>query len=164
MSSPSFSRVDTPASGLEPGDRFEIVREGAGERLRLPRVFGPGGFALDRLEDPDGHPLEMAFDPAGHRLIVPELNRVLPDAGVSLWLEYQSPGRLRLVADRVASPPANGTVTTEQGIPIVLDSHDWAVIAGGSGPQTGLREFDLRSRPPGSRHRPGSIGSSRCPW
>ena len=63
-------------------------------------MFGPGGFALDRLEDPDGHPLEMTFDPADHRLIVPGLSRVLSDAGAALWLEYQSPGRLRLVADR----------------------------------------------------------------
>ena len=44
MGSQQLSRADTPASGLEPGDRFEVVWEGAGagERLRLPRVFGPG--------------------------------------------------------------------------------------------------------------------------
>src|SRR4051812_22770492 len=103
MSTTHHPRANLPGTGLEPGDRFEVSRAGAGDRLSLPRVLGPGGFAFDRLEDPAGRPLDMAFDPVDRQARVPELGHVLKDPGSTLWLEYQQPGHFRLVADRAAS-------------------------------------------------------------
>ena len=48
-------RGETAATGLEPGDRFEVVADPSRERLGLPAALAtatatPGGFGVDRLE------------------------------------------------------------------------------------------------------------------
>jgi SNF2 family DNA or RNA helicase len=145
MSKRPSSAAELRTLELEPGDRFEVVRGGSGNQLGLPRVLGPGGIAIERLEDEAGQILESALDPVGRHLVVPQMNRAVPSAsaGASCWLEYRGPGTFRLVPDRAQHPSPDGTVTTEQGIPIVLDAHDWTVIGTEPLPQTGLREFEL---------------------
>jgi SNF2 family DNA or RNA helicase len=141
--SASASTAELRTLELEPGDRFEIVR--SGDRLSLPRVLGPGGIAVQRVEDEAGRTLDATLDPVGRRLVIPQMGGVVPDAnvGATCWLEYRGPGTFRLVADRAQRPAPNGTVTTEQGIPIVLDANDWTVIGTEPLPQTGLPEFEL---------------------
>src|SRR4051812_21186455 len=141
----------SPVKLLEPGDRFEVSRTGAGQRISLPRVLGPDGFPFDRLEDQDGQLLKINLDPAERALNVPELSRLLPasDSTSTLWLEYRSPGTFRLAVE--AEPGASqaakvADVVTEQGIPIALDPRDWSVIRDASGWTAGLREFDLALR------------------
>lgn len=107
-------------------------------------MLGPGGFAIERLEDPEGRPLEMALEPNAHELIVPGLDRWLGVPG-SLWLQYCSPGCFRLAIDALPGAQTDGTLTTEQGISIVLDPQDGAVLREGAG-VAGLREFELASR------------------
>ena len=106
MSMTPPSRANTPEMSLEPGDRFEVARGDTGDQLSLPRVLGPGGFAVERLEDPSGRPLEMTLDPVHHHLHIPQLGRWIPAPGAQLWLEYQTPGSFRLAAEPVASAPA----------------------------------------------------------
>lgn len=128
-------------AGLEPGDRFELPGFDPGGRLPLPRVLGADGFAIDRLADPAGRPLETTFDATHRALVVPHLGRLVPDARVTLWLEYLEPGRFRLVVE--PGPTAtNGEVITEQGVRVVFDPQDWSVLRGGQSP-AGLKEFDL---------------------
>src|SRR5262249_370642 len=63
----------------------------------------------------------------------------------SFWLQYQSPGCFRLAVDAAPEARANGTLTTEQGIPIALEPQDLAGIQGGAA-GGGLREVDLALR------------------
>src|SRR3954451_22363706 len=146
MSTTTPSRTNALGIGLEPGDRFEVARLEVGDRLSLPRPIGPGGFELEQLEDPAGRPLEMTVEPSRRELLVPNLARSIAPPNAQLWLEYRAPGRFRLTADALGLPHANGTVTTEQGIPVVLDPTDWDVVRGGQLSVAGLREFDLALR------------------
>ena len=131
------------ATGLEPGDRFEVTPIGSTDRLDLPKVLGPGGYAIEHLEDQLGHSLKSMIDSAGQSLIVPNLHEVITRPVDALWLEYRAPGRFRLVVDWGTSAPTNGEVVTEQGVPIVLDPDDWSVIHEMNETPAGLETFDL---------------------
>ena len=146
MAAMPFPRSDVPEPGLEPGDRFEVLAAGAVDGLRLPATLGPGGFAIERLEDASGRPLEMAIDPTGRRLSVEPPGRWLSDPFAAIWLEYQAPGRFRLVVEPGPSGLADGVLTTEQGVRIEPDSADREVVLAGPGPVAGLKEFDLALR------------------
>ncbi len=65
-----------------------------------------------------------------------------PRSDAATWLEYQSPGRFRLVIDP-GSAAADGGLTSEQGIRVTLDPNDAEVIRGGAGWRADLKEFDL---------------------
>src|SRR5438105_3206645 len=92
------TRGESPDKLLEPGDRFEITGPWPGDRLGLPGEFGPAGFRFERLEDPAGRSLEMTVVPGDHVIVVPGVGQALPGSFRALWLEYQSPGKFRLVA------------------------------------------------------------------
>src|SRR4051812_46697587 len=109
---PPFPR-DSAQSPLEPGDRFEITGIGSDDRLLLPRVLGTNGFALQRLDDSNGNPLEVAPDPAHQAVIVSGLGRSLPKDAGTLWLEYQAPGRFRLIVEPRPPGTAEGELSTE---------------------------------------------------
>ena len=126
-----------------PGDRFEIALTGSPGRLSLPAVLGPDGFAIEQIEDSEGRPLESALDPVGHSLIVPELTKIASPTAATLWLEYHSPGRFRLIGEPGSLPPTNGELVTEQGVPIVFDPSDWSVVQEVSESRGGLEAFDL---------------------
>ncbi|MHC5540410.1 hypothetical protein ACYOEI_19490, partial [Singulisphaera rosea] len=72
----SQSKAGDSTVSLEPGDRFEVTRDGISPRLKLPAVFGPSGFAIDRLEDREGRPLEIAASSATRLLEVPAIGAV----------------------------------------------------------------------------------------
>ena len=124
----------------KPGDRFEIALTGSPGRLSLPAVFGPDGFAIEHVEDADGRPMESTLDPVGNSLVVPKITSF---ATTTLWLEYQSPGRFRLIEEPASSPPTNGELVTEQGVPIIFDPADWSVVQEASESRGGLEAFDL---------------------
>ena len=93
---------------VKPGDRFEIALTGLPDRLALPAVLGPDGFAIEQIEDAEGRPVESALDWAANLLIVPKL------AQVDL-----APGRLI-----VAGIPGTGPFSLDRGAGIV-DSGQW---------------------------------------
>jgi SNF2 family DNA or RNA helicase len=144
----AVERAETPGAGLEPGDRFEVLGDGSGDRLALPGVFGPGGFAVDRLEGPDGRPLVLTPAPGGRGLVVPGLGALLGGPWAVNWLEYRAPGSFRLVVGPGPSAPDVGELTTEQGIRLALDPNDAAVVRGGEGRgrAADLGQFDLALR------------------
>ncbi len=111
----------------------------------LPGVLGPSGFAIDSLEDLDGNLLDLSGAAEGHGLIVPGLRRVLPTLDATTWLEYQSPGRFKLVVEP-GSAAEGGELTTEQGVRVTLDPNDATVVRGGSEWASDLKEFDLALR------------------
>ena len=65
----------------------------------LPVVLGPGGFAIEQLEAPNGMILGVTPAADGRGLIVPELGRWLTQPDATTWLEYQAPGRFRLLIE-----------------------------------------------------------------
>ena len=140
------NRGDTPGQGLEPGDRFEVYPAGSGDRLTLPGALGPGGFAIEELEDPGGKILGLTPAAQGHGLIVPELGRLLPGPDATTWLEYQAPGRFRLLIEPGSAAIDGEGLTTEQGIRLALDPNDAGVIRGGAGWTADLEQFDLALR------------------
>ena len=128
---------------LKPGDRFEIVLVGSTDRLRLPAVLGPDGFAIEQIEDADGHPLDSVFAPAENSLIVPKLAEIASNSAGALWLEYRAPGQFRLIAEPGSPVPSNGELVTDQGVPILFDPHDLSVLQEAGESRSGLESFDL---------------------
>ena len=124
------------------GDRFEIALTRLPGRLALPAVLGPDGFAIEQIEDAEGRPVESALDWTANLLVVPKLAQVVTLPADSLWLEYRAPGRFRLIAEPALLTRANGELVTEQGVPILFDSHDWSVVQEASERPAGLTAFD----------------------
>ena len=140
-------RFDSPGQGLEPGDRFEVHPARAGDRMILPAALGPGGFAVERVEDPSGRPLEPARAEGGRALLVPGLGGMIPGPGAVTWLEYQAPGRFRLVVEPGGAASAGGgELTTEQGVRVALDPNDAELIRLGAEGRGDLNAFDLALR------------------
>src|SRR5882724_5084016 len=127
MAFPSSSpAVTTPDTGLEPGDRFEIpglADDRSPGCLPLPDLIRLGGVPIEVLEDEHGRPLQAELDLAADCLRLADGGRAPGDGGTARWLEYQAPGRFRLVAE-ATPPPADGELATEQGVPIVLAPED----------------------------------------
>ena len=129
--------------GLTPGDRFEVALTGSPDRLSLPAVLGPDGFAIEQIEDSEGRPVESALDVVGNSLILSKLAEIASPSAATLWLEYSAPGRFRLIAEPGSSSVTNGELMTEQGVPIVFDPGDWSVVQEASESRGGLEAFDL---------------------
>jgi SNF2 family DNA or RNA helicase len=146
MAAPSSSRF-APA-GLEPGDRFEVTPIGETGRLGLPRVLGPDGFPIEQIEDPAGRPLDLALDASAGSIVVPKLAEGVGRSSGPLWLEYRAPGRFRLIVEPGTPHPANGSIVTEQGVPIEFDRGDWPVVQAASASAAGLEldQLDLAIR------------------
>jgi SNF2 family DNA or RNA helicase len=139
-------RGDTPGQGLEPGDRFEVHPAESGDRLTLPGALGPGGFAIEQLEDPAGNILGLTRAANGQELIVPELGRWLSGPDATSWLEYQAPGRFRLLIEPGSAADDGGELITEQGVRVTLDPNDAGVVRCGAKWPADLKEFDLALR------------------
>ena len=131
---------------LEIGDRFELAPSRLPDRLELPRSLGPEGFAIEVIEDDAGRVLNSAIDPAASAVIIPELAQLVSGQAAVLWLEYRAPGRFRLVAESGTSFPAGTEMATEQGVPILFEPRDWAVVRGDGDSLGGLGSFDLALR------------------
>ncbi len=134
----------SPAAGPEPGDRFELSRDG--DRLGLPRDLGPDGFGVDSVVDASGKPLATAVDPESRRVVIRAGEGPDRDSLATPWLESLGPGRFRLVL--VDGPPgaSGGEVVTGLGIKIACDPGDLAMIRRGGGSGAGIRELDLALR------------------
>ena len=146
MAVPTSSLFVPP--GLEPGDRFEVTPIGGTGRLSVPRVLGPDGFPIEQIEDPAGRPLDLALDASAGSIVVPKLGEGVSRSNGPLWLEYRAPGRFRLIVEPGAPHPANGSVVTEQGVPIEFDAGDWPVVQAASASAAGLEldQLDLAIR------------------
>jgi SNF2 family DNA or RNA helicase len=127
----------------KPGDRFEIAVIGTTDRLMLPAVLAPDGFAIEQIEDAEGRPVDSVLAPAENSLIVPKLASIVSSSDATLWLEYRAPGRFRLIAEPRSSLPANGELVTDQGVPIIFDRRDWSVVQEAGESWAGLEAFDL---------------------
>ncbi len=146
MATPSRSSFAPP--GLEPGDRFEVTPIGGTGRLGLPRVLGPDGFPIEQIEDPAGRPLDLAVDASAGSIVVPKLAEGVARSNGPLWLEYRATGRFRLIVEPGAAHPADGSIVTEQGVPIEFDRGDWPVVQAASAATAGLEldQLDLAIR------------------
>jgi len=131
---------------LQIGDRFEVTPSGLPDRLKLPLSLGPEGFAIEVIEDETGEARNSAIDPAASAVVIPGLAKLVSEQDAVLWLEYRAPGRFRLVAESGTSYPAGVEIATEQGVPILFEPHDWAVVRGECDSLGGLGFFDLALR------------------
>jgi SNF2 family DNA or RNA helicase len=137
----SFSSSETT---LEPGDRFEVEDAGGG-KLLLPESLAGLGVSLDVLEDEQGRSLPMTLDTLGHSLLLPDAVRPVLDQSAALWLEYRGPNRFRLLSEPM--PAINSReLTTEQGVPITLDSSDWELVRDKAHSLATPAEFNLALR------------------
>jgi superfamily II DNA or RNA helicase len=135
---------DPAILGPEPGDRFELIRDG--DRLGLPRDLGPSGFAVESVVDASGRTLAAAVDPESRRVVLRPGEGSAPDPLFTPWLECLAPGRYRLVAEPGPSLKAGGEAITDLGIRIDSDPSDLAMVRQGDGRGAGLPEFDLALR------------------
>jgi SNF2 family DNA or RNA helicase len=133
-----------PTATLEPGDRFELLAPGDGGSLPLPDYFQAQQIPIDNLEDASGRPLAVQWRPAENALIVPEKS-LKAGPQDTLWLEYEAPGRFRLLVEPMAAPAAR-EVKTEQGVIIGLDPGDEVLVHGPPHHPATLPEFDLALR------------------
>jgi SNF2 family DNA or RNA helicase len=134
----------TSRNGPEPGDRFELVRDG--DRLGLPRDLGPSGFGVESVVDTSGRPLATIDEPDRHRVVLlPGVGSVW-DRSSTPWLECLTPGRFRLVLETGPAVTPAGEVVSEQGIRIAFDPGDLALVREGDGRGAGLRELELALR------------------
>ena len=134
-----------PQGELAPGDRFELaVHAGAG-RLSVPDTLA-GLTAIEHVDDETGRSLQALFDPADHSLVVPGLPGLLAEPWQALWLEYQGPGRFRLLVERAGAPPASEERVTEQGVKVHLDPADRTALRDGASHPATRAEFELGLR------------------
>jgi superfamily II DNA or RNA helicase len=131
---------------LERGDRFEVAVVGP-SRLALPADFSRENIAVHIVEGADGEDLEAEIDPEASFLTVPGLQKSLGADPAAVWLEYQEPGRFRLLVEEGLAQRADAELTTEQGVRLALDSEDWQLVRSAPGRHAAaLAEFDLAVR------------------
>src|SRR5690242_114501 len=143
MAGPSTQPLVPALDGdLEPGDRFEVplvAGETGSGRLLLPRFLQDAAIPVDVIEDEHGHrldrPLEQTLEPSA----APQ------DPTATFWLEYQAPGRFRLVVEP-GEQAATAALKTEQAVPVELDAHDWDLVHRAGGPGASLAEMELAQR------------------
>ncbi len=139
-------RANSATTELEPGDRFEVIADAPADTLGLPGALGAGGFEVERLEDATGRPLGLSPTPEGRGLAVPGLNRLVKGPDDLTWLEYQAPGRFRLVVEPGSAGSVGGELTTEQGVRIALDPGDSGVVRSLAGHGADVKAFELALR------------------
>jgi SNF2 family DNA or RNA helicase len=133
-------------SHLEPGDRFEVDRAGP-DQLRLLTELGIADLSIHAVQDAQGRTLPASFDPKNHLLTVEDLDRAPPERYAALWIEYQEPGRFRLMIEPMPPSGADTERTTEQGLRLAFDQRDWELLRiGPAQPTATLAEFDLALR------------------
>jgi hypothetical protein len=131
---------------LEPGDRLELsvspdVRSTG--RLIAPEFFTANAVAIDRVEDERGQALRATYDPFTGRLDLPDWT--LPENRAAVWLQYQGPGRFRVVSE-LLPPTATAELTTEQGTPIALEPASWKLVGVHGEHTASLPEWNLALR------------------
>jgi SNF2 family DNA or RNA helicase len=137
----AISSTFLPDESLEPGDRFEaVLLDGA--RLLVPGAL-TADVPIETIEDESGRPLTFTPAPAGQGLAIPALEKAPPSVA-AFWLEYQAPGKFRLLMEEGLS--AAGQVMTEQGLPVSLDPEDRLVISDRQPHLAGEPEFELALR------------------
>src|ERR1700735_214374 len=88
-----------PSTNLEPGDRFEIFLSSDGRTLGLPESFLDLDLAIEQLFDLHGQPLSFRPDDSLESLALGAPLKLPDKESRTLWLEYQGPGRFRLVLE-----------------------------------------------------------------
>jgi hypothetical protein len=103
---PTISPLAAALDGdLEPGDRFEVplvVSAGGAGQLLLPQALRNGPFSVHVVEDEHGRPL-TPLPSDGGALAAGPVSLLAQDPMATFWLEYQAPGRFRLVVGFVSS-------------------------------------------------------------
>jgi superfamily II DNA or RNA helicase len=132
------------------GDRFEVrvaevitetgLREGL---LELPAELVEADFAPEMIEDDSGHPIRFrsAGDGASLRISGDIVGRMLDSSVESLWLQYISPHRYRLLVERQQAAPVGAL----QNGDIEFDASDLALVHRPI-PHTTAAEFSLGLR------------------
>jgi len=139
------------------GDRFEVrAGEVVGEdgdreaRLELPAELAEADFAPETIVDEGGKPIRFRSACGGACLDVSDAaaGRLLDEAVESLWLQYLSPHRYRLIVERqpvVSKVEQPAEVNPVQNGDIEFDPSDLALLHRPT-PRTTAEEFSLGLR------------------
>jgi SNF2 family DNA or RNA helicase len=133
----SPSLTFAPEGALEAGDRFEVTTTPAGELLLQEPLV------VETLEDERGQRLPFTAEDQHALALAEPLRPLLADAGAA-WLEYQAPGRFRLLLEPRPAPEQE--LTTESGLRIALDPQDLALVGSAARRPAHEEEFDLALR------------------
>ncbi len=116
----------TPLTDLEPGDRFEVYPSPDGRALALPESFLELNQPIHHLLGPnDQYRAFRRADAAGYLELIDPLPPILDG---SVWLEYQGPGRFRLVARQEESADSTQETPAEPGVRLTLNPEDQAFL------------------------------------
>jgi SNF2 family DNA or RNA helicase len=135
--------------GLEPGDRFELIVPSdvrTSGRLLLPETLRASGASLDRFTDAQGQPLEVSASSTDGTLLIANGARLFPENTNAAWLEYEAPGRFRLIVEGGPAPDTAVSPPDDHGIRFQVDPHDWDLVRSGAAHPARLDEFDLALR------------------
>lgn len=91
---------------LEPGDRFEVFLSSDTRVLDLPESLLELDQPIDQLYGPDGRPLSWRLADSLTALDLDSPLEPPPADREAFWLEYLSPGQLRLVREKQDTTPA----------------------------------------------------------
>ena len=128
------------STALEPGDRFELPTLAPNARFPLPDYFHSIALPLSQVIGLSGKALPVQSSPSGPYLLFPD---TLP-ADTALWLEFQSGGAFRLVAERTAAEP--GAHVTDQGVRITSAPEDRDLLRAALANEASFDSFDLARR------------------
>ncbi len=131
----------TPLTDLEPGDRFEVYPSPDGRALALPESFLELNQPIHQLVGPNDKPLSLRQ--AGSADYLEFVDPLPPILDGSVWLEYQGPGRFRLVARQEESAEPALEAAAEPGVRLTLNPEDQAFLETAPGRRASLPLFAL---------------------
>ena len=136
-------QLQTPSTALEPGDRFEVYPAADGTTLTLTGSLLELDQPVEQLIGPKDRP--HAFQMAGDFTSLESVEPPVPPLADtdSLWLEYQAPGRFRLVVQKDESPGAVLGVTVEPGVQLTVNPEDPAFLRSAPRERAALPLFEL---------------------
>ena len=163
--------VALPSTTLEPGDRFEVFLSADGLALGLPETFRDLDLVVDQVLDPSGRPLQAHLDDTLENLVLSPALTLPTGPGGPLWLEYQEPGRFRLISDKQAAEPVESAVDLQARLTLSPDDalllksaprQQASLDADRPGPDGGPAQHQRRVRPadlPAAGARHGAAGT-----
>ncbi len=133
--------VALPSTTLEPGDRFEVFLSADGQALGLPETFRDLDLVVDQVLDPSGRPLQGRLDDTLENLVLSPALTLPSGPGGPLWLEYQEPGRFRLISDKQTAEPVESDVDLQARL--TLSPDDALLLKSAPRQQASLDLIDL---------------------
>jgi SNF2 family DNA or RNA helicase len=131
-----------PSTTLEPGDRFEVFLSEDGRTLGLPESFRDLDLPVQQLLDTQGQPLQVRPDDSLESLQLTPALKLPGETAGAFWLEYQAPGRFRLLLESEQSSEPEDPALDGQAR-LTFSPEDRLLLQSAPRQQASLHLFDL---------------------